>query len=468
MMNILRSLFRSAPSPSEGDLRARAHERAYGRLNEISSIINRGDASLSAPPSPRAISSYLLRDPLLDRNERIAGYEFSLDRQKQMRFKDRGAVIRKVHDDTLMRVLSTVQVDRLLVNRLAIVEVSAASVADGISSRMPRGNTVVVLDFSQQASLKEAVALASIGTVVNAGFRVGWKLGELSEDIMAILTCCEFVQIDTPGFDGVQLKELARKLRRANRPGRITPIRLIARDVQTSDDFQLCFRAGFDYFQGPFVTNRENWTPPRSDIDRVRVIQILNRLRNGAGNAVIARELRMEPILTYKLLRYVNSTAMGSQGPIGTIDQALLAISGQQLYRWLSLLLFDMKVRGFAERTLIEQVLVRARMMASLCAGTVDPELAFLTGTLSLLDRLLGRPIADLLPQISVPAEVKDALIAQTGPYAHLLDLAVACEQSDQGLIAVTAAVCGLDESAVNAQLIAAMNWAYEVMSVTD
>ncbi|MFN0302307.1 MAG: hypothetical protein ACKVQU_18385 [Burkholderiales bacterium] len=66
---------------------------------------------------------------MLDRNERIAGYEFSLDRQKQMRFKDRGAVIRKVYDDTLMRVLSTVQVDRLLINRLAVVEVSVASVA---------------------------------------------------------------------------------------------------------------------------------------------------------------------------------------------------------------------------------------------------------------------------------------------------------------------------------------------------
>ena len=468
MLNILRSLFRSVPSPSEADLRTRVHERAYARLNEVSSIIAGGGAARCTPTTPRAISSYLLRDPMLDRNERIAGYEFSLDRQKQMRFKDRGAVIRKVHDDTLMRVLSTVQVDRLLVNRLAIVEVSAASVAKGIASQMPRGNTVVVLDSSQEASLDEAVALASIGTVVNAGFRVGWKLGELSEPVMAILTCCEFVQIETPGFDGVQLKELARKLRRAHRPGRMTPIRLIAQDVQTSDDFQLCFRAGFDYFQGPFVTNRENWTPPRSDIDRVRVIQILNRLRNGADNAVIAKELRMEPVLTYKLLRYVNSAAIGFQRQIATIDQALLALGGQKLYRWLSLLLFDMKIRGFAERTLIEQVLVRARMMESLGAKTVDPNLAFLTGLLSLLDKVLGRPIGDLLPQISVPAEVKDALIAQTGPYARLLDLAIACEQSDQGLIAVTAAVCSLDENAVNAQLIAAMSWAYEVMSVTD
>ena len=462
MFNILRSLFRSVPSPSEADLRTRAHERAYTRLNEVSSVIAQGDAAHCMPATPRAISSYLLRDPVLDRNERIAGYEFSLDRQKQMRFKDRGAAIRKIYDDTLMRVLSTVQVDRLLVNRLAIVEVSAASVAKGITGQMPRGNTVVVLDSSQEVPFNEAVALASIGTVVNAGFRVGWKLGELSEDIMAILTCCEFVQIETPGFDGVQSNELARKRRHANRPGRMTPIRLIARDVQTSDDFQLCFRAGFDYFQGPFVTNRENWTPPKSDVDRVRVIQILNRLRSGADNAVIARELRMEPVLTYKLLRYVNSAAMGFQRKVGTINQALLALGGQKLYRWLSLLLFDMKVRGFAERTLIEQVLVRARMMESLGAKAVDPNLAFLTGLLSLPDKVLGRP------QISVPTEVQDALITRTGPYAHLLDLAMACEQSDQGLIAVTAAVCGLDENAVNAQLIAAMNWAYEVMSVTE
>ncbi|MFN0302308.1 MAG: EAL and HDOD domain-containing protein [Burkholderiales bacterium] len=303
---------------------------------------------------------------------------------------------------------------------------------------------------------------------MNAGFRVGWKLGESSEAVMSILTSCEFIQIETPGFDGVQLKELARKLRRANRPDCVAPIKLTARDVQTSDDFQLCFRAGFDYFQGPFVTNRENWAPPRSEIDTGRVIQILSRLRNGADHAVIAKELRMEPVLTYKLLRYVNSAAMGFQRQIATIDQALLALGGQKLYRWLSLLLFDMKIRGFVERTLIEQVLVRARMMESLGAKTVDPNLAFLTGLLSLLDKVLGRPIADLLPQIGAPREVEDALITRTGPYVHLLDLVIACEQSDQGLIAVTAAVCGVDENAVNAQLIAAMNWAYEVMALTE
>ena len=127
-----------------------------------------------------------------------------------------------------------------------------------------------------------------------------------------------------------------------------------------------------------------------------------------------------------------------------------------------------MKDRGFAERALVEQALVRARMMETLGAGTVDPDLAFLTGLLSLLDQLLGRPIGDVLSQITLPSDVKDALLTQTGPYAPLLELAKVCEQGDQALMAAAASKCRLAEDAVNTQLIAALSWAHTVAAITE
>ncbi|MFM9888220.1 MAG: EAL and HDOD domain-containing protein [Burkholderiales bacterium] len=446
----------------------RARERAYARLNEVSSLITAADATDFVPQPRRTMSSYVLRDPVLDRDERIAGYEFSLDRQRQTKFKGRHAVIRKLYDDTLIRELSGLAVDSVLDHRLAIVEVATRSVSKGIVTELRSANTVLVLDSSQEPSPDGDVAYAAIEAVASAGFRVGWKVDALSDAVTNILARSEFVQIETPAVDGVQLKALARKLKGVSRPDGMAPLKLIARDVQSSDDFQLCFRAGFDYFQGPFITNRESWTPQKSDVNRVRVMQILDRLRSGANNAVLAADIRTEPMLTFRLLRYVNSPAFGVQRQIGTIDEALRVVGGQKLNRWLSLLLFDMKARSFAERALIEQVLIRARLMESLGAGTVEPELAYLTGLFSMLDQFLGQPFEALFAQISLPAAVADALLRQTGPYAHFLDLAKACEQGDPGLIAVIAATCGLHGNVVNAQLIAAMDWAYEVVAISE
>ncbi len=472
MLDMLRSLFRSEPplrdAASNASVRDRALERAYARLNHVSTLVTSDDIAGGQPLPRRLMSSYVLRDPVLDRDERIAAYEFSLDRQRQMRFKGRHAVIRKLYDDTLIRELSGIGIDSLLDNRLAIMEVATRSVAKGIISDLPSTNTVLVLDSSQEASAGEAMAYAGIDAVANAGFRVGWKLDVLSDAIMGILARCEFVQIETPAFDGVQLKELARKLKGVNRPEGVAPIKLIARDVQTSDDFQLCFRTGFDYFQGPFITSRESWTPQKCDVNRVRVIQILDRLRSGADHAALAEDIRTEPVLTFRLLRYINAPAFGFQRQIGTIDQALRVLGGRKLYRWLSLLLFDMKARSFAERALIEQVLIRARLMESLGAGTVEPDLAYLTGLFSMLDQFLGQPIDALFAQISPSAQVEDALLRQTGPYAHFLDLAKACEQGDPGLIAVIAATCALQADAVNEELIAAMGWAYDVVASSE
>ena len=46
------------------------------------------------------------------------------------------------------------------------------------------------------------------------------------------------------------------------------------------------------------------------------------------------------PMLSYKLLRYINAPVNGFQQQIRSIAHALVIIGYKQLYRWLTLLLF--------------------------------------------------------------------------------------------------------------------------------
>lgn len=464
MLTILRSMFRSKDAAPEAAVPA----NAVAPGGAAAKASGPAPESVDSPSAKSEISAFVCRDHMFDRSERIRGYEFSLDRQQQSRFADRSPLIRRVYDDALLRELAASRMGDALVDQVAIVTVAMASMLKGVQGERPRSNTVLMLDPLTEVHVNEPAVHASIDALSGEGVRVGWTLRSAPEAHAEILARCEFVQIETSAFDGVELKEMARKLRRIERPRDAAPLVLVARDVQTSDDYQFCARAGFDHFLGPFATKRENWVPPKSDVDRLRVFRILNLLRQGADNAQIADAVRTDPVLTFKLLRYVNSAATGLSREIATIDQALVVIGAKKLYRWLSLLVFDIKDWGFAERAMVEQVLVRARLMELLATGTLDPDPAFLTGLLSMLDQFLGRPIVEVLPQITVPDEVKDALLSRSGPYAPLLAFAQACEQGDQEVIATAAAGCGLDEAAVNAQLLAALQWAQEVAAVTQ
>ncbi len=431
------------------------------RLDKVAPLKGEGaeDAPTNAP-------SFVCREAVLNRQERIAGYEFSLHRRLHSRFMGERDRVRRVYDDLLLRSLASFNVDQLLDHRLAFVDASPSIFLNPRLEEMPVKNTVIMLDVPPQSQLDPMQMTVQVEGLREKGFRVGWRLRPGATETAAAFATCDFIQVITPELNGLELSDIVAQARSHSRPAR-DELRLIASDVATFDEFQLCFRAGFDYFQGPFVSSRENWHPPKSDIDRTKVIRILNRLRAGAQTAELAEALRRDPVLTYKMLRYINSPAMGLRKKITEIEQALVLLGQDKLYRWLSLLLYDVKGAGYAEHALFEQALIRARLMEQLALCRSMPssvaDQLFMTGLFSLLDQMLGLPTEQILAKVAVTDTVRDALLHRKGPFAALLGLSIACEASAPEEIAILAQACELDPDAVNHELIRALIWANEV-----
>jgi EAL and modified HD-GYP domain-containing signal transduction protein len=311
------------------------------------------------------------------------------------------------------------------------------------------------------------------------GFRLGWRIRavdaqqieERAQSVGPATVPWDVLKIVSTDFDGLQIAKLLAEVKKLKSASG-APLQLLACDIETTEDFQVFFQAGCDFFQGPFVTSRKNFHPPKSEIDRVKLMGLLNRLREGAENEELAEGLRQDPVLTYKILRYVNSAAMGMQKEITTTAQALTVLGREKFYRWLSLLLFDVTHPGYAEKSLIEQALVRARLMEQISATTkaagVIPDQLFLTGLFSLLHLMLGQAVEQVLEQISLPQAVRQALLSETGPLAPYLALAIACEQGDQEQIALCASACGVDAALVNDQLLLALSWANEIAKLNS
>lgn len=403
---------------------------------------------------------------ILDRKERIAGYEFALGRALQSRMLEQSALIRKIYDDAMLRNLVPLAVPALLGSRIAFIRLSATSLTNPLLKSFSNLNTVIMITPGLIAENELVDVRHNLQHLEKLGIKHGWTIDRPRPELAEFLSKAEFIEIESTSLDGIQLKTMAADFRANN-----AQQKLIASELQTYDDFNLCYQSGYDYFMGPFVSSRENWHPPKSDINRLKVFEALNMLRSGEEFDAIAENLRMDPILTFKLLRYINSPGIGLQQKISELSQALLLMGRDRFYRWLSLLLFDFNKAGYRELVLNEQALTRARFMETLAGKGLVPALAdqlFLTGLFSLLDVMLDRPLIDVLKQVSLPEAVAAALRGDDGIMRDALLLGIAIESATPGEMAATAEKCGLDATTVTELTIEALAWSQKVLSAAE
>jgi EAL and modified HD-GYP domain-containing signal transduction protein len=75
-------------------------------------------------------------------------------------------------------------------------------------------------------------------------------------------------------------------------------------------------------------------------------------------------------------------------------------------------------------------------------------EIAFTVGIMSLIDALFGMRMETILTQITVSAEIRDALLFRTGFYGEILQLAEWTEQADKTSAQLNALLTSLQMSA--------------------
>ncbi|MBP9713416.1 MAG: HDOD domain-containing protein [Sterolibacterium sp.] len=447
-----------------------APQTSSATTNSVAAATSSAATSATTAPPP---SSFVCREPLLNRKEQIAGYSFSLHDKLQLRLQGEKDLLHKVYDDALLRNLTSLGVNSLLGHRLAFIRLSPASLDNPLIEKLPSANTVLMLTPGRQP-LAPATLQTRLDAFRQQGFLYGWLLRrqqmEEQPHLLDLAAQADFIQCQTHDFDGLEIKSLLKTLT-AKRPAGLNRAMLIAHELNTFDEFNLCFQGGFDLFLGDFIISRENWHPPKSDINRLLVIKLLNLLRGDEDIKVVAQQVTADPVMTFKLLRFLNSPAMGLQSPVATIDKAVLILGRERFYRWLSLLLFDIKAPGFRERMLTEQALTRAFFLESLAGEGQIPnkkDELFILGLFSMLDLLIGQPLESILQQTHLPPQVHAALIGEAGIYHIALQLACTLEDQIEEAIEQTATACGIDAVDVSRHSIEALSRAHEVMTISE
>lgn len=160
------------------------------------------------------------------------------------------------------------------------------------------------------------------------------------------------------------------------------------------------------------------------------IVELINRVDREEPADRLEAVLKTDPTLAFRLMRYINSPAFGLSVEISSFRHAIMVLGYNRLKRWLALLLASASKDPNVKPVMYAAVR-RGLLMEEIGRHTVDADQRgemFICGVFSLLDRLMGQPLADLMESIPVPDSVRAALVDHGGPFHAQLELVRAVE----------------------------------------
>ena len=370
------------------------------------------------PPSRLADNFFLARQPILNRGQRLVGYE--------LLFRDaRTSASAEFRNDaaataTVIAHASELGMGQVVGDQLAFVNVDEVGLMSDFIRFLPHDK--VILEILETVEATPEV-LERIRELKRAGFRFALDdvIGE-TEDVQKLQPLCDVIKVDIKQMKPGTLPALARVLRNPKQ-------KLLAEKVETVEEYRLCMDLGFEYFQGYYFARPVILSGKKISPSQRSVLHLLDLLDADASSHEIESMVKHDALITLNLLRLVNTPAVGTRYRINSVGHALMVLGRRQLRRWLQILLY-VKSGGAQEFTspLLQLATTRGKTIELLVEHTkpgqrISADIGFTVGVMSLMDTLFSIHMQDLLESVNVLDEVRVALLERAGEYGVLLSL---------------------------------------------
>lgn len=407
-------------------------------------------APAGAPGGAAPPAGFGQRLPLVDRKGRVAGFELRWPPALQARLK--GAP-----EAGVAQAAALVAAARLAAadGRPVLVELAAPLLEHG--AVQAQAGAGVMLCWSAAPAAGAAVqALRERGAQVGAPDGPPERLA--SAEPPAARPDFVVLRAATGGVETLLLS--AQRWREA-----MPRLPLLACGLGSVDEVERLLQAGFTLAGGRFDKRGAAFAARPLDAAAHRICELMNHLALDRDTAVIADAVRGDVALSYRLLRYANSPAIGLRRGVDSVEAAVALLGRNELQRWLAVLLLGAADARPAAAALQEHALARGRLFEALARRRSEsrPAALFTLGVMSQLDLLLRVPMAAALEPLRLPDVAREALLQHRGAWAAYLTLADALEGEDQAALDAAAAPLG-GLAAVWAEAEQAWVWAAGVM----
>ncbi|MBU1358243.1 MAG: HDOD domain-containing protein [Gammaproteobacteria bacterium] len=401
----------------------------------------------AAAPAPHLDKIAFARQPIVDARRTVFGYQL-FERSRSV----------ASDDSVLFDALSDSGSQALAGRKQVFIRCAFESMADGYLEMLDPAQVVLEIGASEDPSA-EAIEIRRtiLARARGEGFRLAFDQSVLQPPYASWLPLASFIKLD---MEAIPAESVAQVIRSAQAASEAT---VVVDQIKSTQQFEQLKGFGVKLFQG-------NWFEQPVDIrdktvraSQATIIQLINLVRrDDVDVGDVEALLKKDPMLSFKLLRFINSVGFGLSVEITSFRHAVMILGLNKLFRWASMLMTSARPGGAAPAAGTTAV-VRGRLMellaAELMAGS-ECDNAFVAGVFSMLDTLAGMPLAEALESVNVPESVSAAILRNEGPLAPFLALAKACESGDEAAFARNAEELQLSNHQINWAHLEALMWA--------
>lgn len=367
---------------------------------------------------------FLGRQPIFDADLNVKAYEL-LYRNADVEQSD---VIDgdQATSDVLLNSFLEVGLTRVVGGHQAFINLTRSFLIK--HEHLPPPSDQLVLEILEDVEVDQDLVDA-VATLHERGYIIALDDFIYHEDLRPLIELADIIKIDLQALNRDQVTEHVNLLRQY-------PLRLLAEKIETVDEFEWCKSVGFDLFQGYFLCRPRVLRGRRMPANRVNTMRVLAQLQDADVDVNALEKIISEDVtMSYRLLRYINSSAFALRQKIESIRHAIVYLGLKEVKQWANMAALS-TIEDKSEE-LVKNCLVRAKMCELLAEhlGRVSKGTAFIVGMFSLLDALMDTPLDELLASLPLADEISDALLHNTGPYAEILHNTIAYDQGDWAAI---------------------------------
>lgn len=267
--------------------------------------------------------------------------------------------------------------------------------------------------------------VANLKKLSEAGYTIA--LDDFVHDGLShrVLPWVNIVKIDVLQLSDAELEEHVELLREYD-------VTLLAEKVETHEMHKRCGDLGFELFQGYFLCRPQLISGKKIPASKLLVIELLARLQDSeTTNVELEALIGRDPVLSYQLLRLVNSACYMLSHKVESLARAITYLGLNQVRSLASLLaLTNLSDKPSA---LKDQSVIRAKMceLLGMKICKADASILFSIGLLSTLDAYFDQPLKKVISKMPLRDDLVAALLRQTGLFGKILGVVISLEKTE-------------------------------------
>ncbi len=374
-------------------------------------------------------SKYIVRLPIKDADSKIIGYDVQYHGENNAFGSDEGASSPSdfIAADTIYNVL-TQNSDKHFKGTLNFMTFTSALLIKKTPLLFDVNDLVIQINDSV---LIHPLAMHMVKQYSKSGYKIAVNDFEFTQRYIALMNDIDFICVDVKSSSEETINHILETAKSINK-------KCIACEIDTKALYDSVINKGFYAFKGTFVAKHIKTKTHSSDYLETNFFRLMVAVTKETPDIEeIEQIISVDATLTYGILRMVNSVHFALRKRVTNVRQAIVTIGLNEMKQWVYLLSATNGDTDGADAA-TQELLKLSFMRASFCSRLVDYVKtvqikradAYLMGMLSTLDYLIDMPLVEILDEIPIAEELKEALLGQKGECGKIYELVLCYEQA--------------------------------------